>query len=153
MHLPEQWLDDGRLDISDLEIILEEKSQIIKKIGILEFIESDVDINDVGGLENLKKWLNKRNKSWLDSAKNYCLPSPKGVLITGVPGCGKSLVAKSISSVWQLPLLRLDVSRIFSGIVGSYEENMRRAIKVAEALSPSIMWIDEIEKGFGGVGF
>lgn len=145
-------VDDGRLDISDLDIILEEKSQIIKKIGILEFIESDVDINDVGGLENLKKWLNKRDKSWLDSAKKYCLPSPKGVLITGVPGCGKSLVAKSISSMWQLPLLRLDVSRIFSGIVGSSEENMRRAIKVAEALSPSILWIDEIEKGFGGIG-
>lgn len=145
-------VDDGRLDISDLEIILEEKSQIIKKIGILEFIKSDVDINDVGGLENLKKWLKKRDKSWMDSAKKYCLPSPKGVLITGVPGCGKSLVAKSISSMWQLPLLRLDVSRIFSGIVGSSEENMRRAIKVAEALSPSILWIDEIEKGFGGVG-
>lgn len=145
-------VDDGCLDISDLEIILEEKSQIIKKIGILEFIESDVRIKDVGGLENLKKWLRKRDKSWLDSAKKYCLPAPKGVLITGVPGCGKSLIAKSISSVWQLPLLRLDVSRIFSGIVGSSEENMRRAIQVAEALSPSILWIDEIEKGFSGVG-
>ncbi|GAB6056537.1 AAA family ATPase [Methanobacterium movens] len=145
-------VDDGRLDINDLRIILDEKQQIIKKIGILEFIESDVNISDVGGLENLKKWLNKRNKSWLDSAKNYGIPSPKGLLITGVPGCGKSLVAKSISSMWQLPLLRLDVSRIFSGIVGSSEENMRKAIKVAEALSPSVLWIDEIEKGFGGIG-
>ena len=145
-------VDDGRLDINDLKIIYDEKSQIIKKIGILEFIESDLQMDDVGGLENLKKWLKKRNKSWLDSAKMYCLPSPKGILITGVPGCGKSLIAKSISSMWQLPLLRLDVSRIFSGIVGSSEENMRRAIKVAEALSPSILWIDEIEKGFSGMG-
>lgn len=145
-------VDDGKLDISDLDIILEEKSQIIKKIGILEFIESDVDIEDVGGLANLKKWLNKSEKLWLDSAKKYCLKSPNGLLITGVPGCGKSLVAKSISNMWQLPLLRLDVSRIFSGIIGSSEENMRKAIKVAEALSPSILWVDEIEKGFGGVG-
>ena len=141
-------VDDGCLDISDLEIILEEKSQIIKKIGILEFIESDVRIKDVGGLENLKKWLRKRDKSWLDSAKKYCLPAPKGVLITGVPGCGKSLIAKSISSVWQLPLLRLDVSRIFSGIVGSSEENMRRAIQVAEALSEPLI-SDSLEKHEG----
>lgn len=145
-------VDDGRLDINDVKVILEEKSQIIKKIGILEFIDSEINIEDIGGLENLKRWLIKRDKSWLDSAKRYCIPSPKGVLITGVPGCGKSLVAKAISSMWQLPLLRLDVSRIFSGLIGSSEENMRRAIRVAEAISPCILWIDEIEKGFSGMG-
>jgi SpoVK/Ycf46/Vps4 family AAA+-type ATPase len=106
----------------------------------------------VGGLENLKNWLKKSENLWLDSAQKYCLQSPNGLLITGVPGCGKSLIAKSISTMWQLPLLRLDVSRIFSGIIGSSEENMRKAIKVAEALSPSVLWVDEIEKGFGGVG-
>lgn len=142
----------GRLDISDLEVILEEKRQIIKKTEILEFVKSDLNIDDVGGLENLKRWLKKRNNSWLDSAQRYNLPAPKGVLITGVPGCGKSLTAKCVSSMWQLPLLRLDVGKIFSGVVGSSEENMRTAIKTAEAIAPSILWIDEIEKGFGGTG-
>ena len=144
-------VEDGKLDIHDVEVILEEKEQIIKKTGILEFITSDLKIEDVGGLENLKRWLAKRNNSWLDSARKYGLPAPKGVLITGVPGCGKSLISKSISSMWQLPLLRLDMGKIFSGIVGSSEENMRKAIKTAEAISPSILWIDEIEKGFSGI--
>lgn len=143
---------DGSLDANDIELILDEKCQVIKKTGILEFIKSDLNIDDVGGLQNLKRWLMKRNKSWLDSAKKYGLPAPKGVLITGVPGCGKSLIAKSISAMWQLPLLRLDMGRIFSGIVGSSEENMRKAIKTAEAVSPSILWIDEIEKGLSGQG-
>lgn len=143
---------DGNLDINDIEIILEEKRQIIKKTEILEFIKSDLKMEDVGGLENLKRWLKKRDKSWLDSAKRYCIPPPKGVLITGVPGCGKSLTAKAIGAMWQLPLLRLDIGRIFSGIVGSSEENMRKSIKTAEAISPCILWIDEIEKGFSGTG-
>lgn len=144
-------VEDGRLDINDLEVILDEKRQVIKKTEILEFIKSDLSMEDVGGLENLKRWLQKRNKSWMDSAKVYNLPSPKGVLITGVPGCGKSLTAKAISAMWQLPLLRLDMGKIFSGIVGSSEENMRKAIKTAEAVSPSILWVDEIEKGFSGI--
>jgi SpoVK/Ycf46/Vps4 family AAA+-type ATPase len=144
-------VEDGRLDIHDVEVIIEEKRQIIKKSGILEFIKSDLKIEDVGGLENLKRWLKKRDKSWLDSAQKYGLPAPKGVLITGVPGCGKSLIAKSISAMWQLPLLRLDMGKIFSGIVGSSEENMRKAIQTVEAISPSILWIDEIEKGFSGL--
>ncbi len=145
-------VQDGRLDIADLEVIFEEKRQVIKKTEILEFVKSDLDMEDVGGLENLKRWLEKRNNSWLDSAQRYGLPAPKGALITGVPGCGKSLTAKCMSSMWQLPLLRLDVGKIFSGIVGSSEENIRTAIKTAEAISPSILWIDEIEKGFGGAG-
>ncbi|GMB09377.1 AAA family ATPase [Thermolongibacillus altinsuensis] len=144
-------VQDGRLDRNDVEVILEEKRQIIKKSEILEFIKSDLNIEDVGGLENLKRWLKKRNKSWLDSAKRYGLPAPKGVLITGVPGCGKSLIAKAISAMWKLPLLRLDLGKIFSGIVGSSEENMRKAIKTVEAISPAILWIDEIEKGFSGL--
>lgn len=144
-------VEKGRLDVQSVELILEEKRQIIKKMEILEFIPSNYKMDDdVGGLENLKRWLRKRNKSWIDSAiKRYGLESPKGVLIAGVPGCGKSLIAKAISAMWQLPLLRLDVGRIFSGLVGSSEENMRRAIKTAEAIAPSILWIDEIEKGFG----
>jgi SpoVK/Ycf46/Vps4 family AAA+-type ATPase len=144
-------VEDGRLDITALDVILEEKQQTIRKSGILEFIKSDLKIDDVGGLQNLKRWLTKRNKSWLDSAARYNLPAPKGVLITGVPGCGKSLVAKAISAMWQVPLLRLDIGKIFSGIVGSSEENMRRAIQTAEAIAPCVLWIDEVEKGFGSV--
>lgn len=141
----------GQLTAKELDIILEEKCQVIKKTGILEFINTTVNIDDVGGLENMKKWLSKRNNSWLGTAqKDYNLPAPKGVLITGVAGCGKSMTAKAMSAMWQLPLLRLDVGKIFSGLVGSSEENMRKAIQTAEAVAPSILWIDEIEKGFGG---
>ncbi len=143
----------GQLTVKELDVILDEKCQVIKKTGILEFIKSNFNMDDVGGLENLKKWLVKRNNSWLGKAqKDYNLPSPKGILITGVPGCGKSLTAKAMSALWQLPLLRLDVGKIFSGLVGSSEENMRKAIQTAEAVSPSILWIDEIEKGFGNAG-
>ena len=143
----------GQLTEKELDVILDEKCQVIKKTGILEFIKTDFNMNDVGGLENMKKWLIKRNNSWLGKAqKDYNLPAPKGILITGVPGCGKSLTAKAMSAMWQLPLLRLDVGKIFSGLVGSSEENMRKAIQTAEAVAPSILWIDEIEKGFGGGG-
>ncbi|MBR5508722.1 MAG: AAA family ATPase [Lachnospiraceae bacterium] len=142
----------GCLDKESLKIIFEEKNQVIKKTGILEFIQSDLGVEDIGGLENLKKWLQKRNNSWSSSAKKYNIPSPKGVLITGVPGCGKSLTAKAMSAMWTLPLLKLDLGKIFSGIVGSSEENMRRALKTAEAVAPSILWVDEIEKGLSGVG-
>ena len=144
-------VNDGKIDVSDLKIIMNEKMQVIKKTGILEFVQSDLSIDDIGGLDNLKSWLKKRNNSWSENAKKYCLPAPKGVLITGVPGCGKSLTAKAMSAIWQLPLLRLDLSKIFSGLVGSSEENMRRAISTAEAVSPSILWVDEIEKGLSGV--
>ena len=145
-------VNDGKIDGKDLSVILAEKMQVIKKTGILEFINTDIKISDVGGLENLKNWLNKRNNSWSESAKKYCLPAPKGVLITGVPGCGKSLTAKAMSAAWQLPLLKLDFGKIFSGLVGSSEENMRKAIKTAEAVAPSILWVDEIEKSLSGMG-
>jgi len=143
---------DARLDREDIETIYEEKRQIVKKTGILEFIKSDVDIADVGGLENLKRWLKKRDKSWLADAKKYGVPPPKGVLITGVPGCGKSLLAKAIGSAWQLPLLRLDVGRVFGMYIGMSEENLRSALRTAEAVAPSILWVDEIEKGFSQSG-
>ena len=132
-------VNDGCIDERDLSVILEQKIQVIRKTGILDYINTNIQISDVGGLENLKNWLNKRNNSWSESAKKYCLPAPKGVLITGVPGCGKSLTAKAMSAAWQLPLLKLDFGKIFSGIVGSSEENMRKAIKTAEAVSPSIL--------------
>lgn len=140
------------LNEKSIQRVFEEKNQVIKKNGILEFIESSLTADDIGGLENLKKWLIKRRGSWLDLGKEYNLPAPKGVLITGVPGCGKSLTAKAMSTIWQLPLLKLDMGRIYSGVVGSSEQNMRRALETAEAVSPSILWIDEIEKGLAGNG-
>ena len=145
-------VNDGKINVKDLPIILEEKVQVIKKTGILEFIKSDYTIKDIGGLDNLKSWLLKRNNSWSEQAKRYCIPAPKGVLVTGVPGCGKSLTAKAMSTIWQLPLLKLDFGKVFSGLVGSSEENMRRALATAEAVAPSILWIDEIEKGLSGLG-
>ncbi len=142
---------DGKMDINDLEVITEEKQQIIKKNGVLELVSNNLDLSEVGGLGNLKKWLSKREKAWLNPSKEYNLPYPKGVLITGVPGCGKSLIAKAISASWKSTLLKFDIGRTFSSFVGSSEENMREAIKTAEAVSPCILWIDEIEKGFSGL--
>ncbi len=143
---------DGVLDASDIALVQDEKRQTIRKSGLLEYIPSTSSIADVGGLENLKRWLAKRNNAWLADAAEWAVPAPKGILITGIPGCGKSLTAKCVSSLWGLPLLRLDIGKVFSGLVGSSEQNMRGALKLAEAVSPSILWIDEIEKGFGSSG-
>ncbi|HUN68629.1 MAG TPA: AAA family ATPase [Burkholderiales bacterium] len=143
---------DARLDPGDIETVYEEKRQIVRKTGIVEFVKSDAEVADVGGLENLKRWLKKRDKSWLEPAQRYGVPAPKGVLLTGVPGCGKSLIAKAIGSAWQLPLLRLDVGRVFGMYIGMSEENIRSALRTAEAVAPSILWVDEIEKGFAKSG-
>lgn len=143
-------VDQGVLTNDDVRVILEEKRQTIRKSGLLEFVPADVNLDDVGGLQNLKRWLDKRNNSWMAEAKEYGLPSPKGVLMTGVPGCGKSLTAKAIASAWGLPLLRLDIGKVFAGLVGSSEQNMRNAIRSAEATAPCVLWIDEVEKGFSG---
>jgi SpoVK/Ycf46/Vps4 family AAA+-type ATPase len=141
-------VNDGRLSADDIGIVLDEKRQVVRKSGVLEFVKSDLDLDDVGGLNNLKRWLSRRDGSWLGDARDYGLPAPKGVLITGVPGCGKSLTAKATAASWGLPLLRLDIGRIFSGLVGSSEQNLRTAIATAEAVAPCILWVDEIEKGF-----
>jgi ATP-dependent 26S proteasome regulatory subunit len=142
---------DRKLDIEDLDTILHEKEQIIKKSGILEFYSSPEDFESIGGLEVLKDWFNKRKDAFTERAHQFGLPAPKGILLTGVPGCGKSLCAKALAAEWDKPLLRLDVGRIFGGLVGQSEENMRIAIKVAESVAPAILWIDEIEKGFAGM--
>ncbi len=143
-------VNDGELSGDDVEVILEEKRQTIRKSGVLEFVRAEGSLDGVGGLENLKRWLKKRDDAWLDAAKAWGLPEPKGVLITGVPGCGKSLTAKCVAGAWGLPLLRLDVGRVFAGLVGSSEQNMRSAIRTAEAIAPCVLWVDEIEKGFAG---
>lgn len=139
---------DGTLTAADVSVVAEEKGQIIRKSGVLELVSSTVKLEDIGGLGNLKTWLTKRNGSWLAEARSYGLPAPKGVLMTGVPGCGKSLTAKAMSSAWGLPLIGLDIGRVFGGLVGASEQNMRTAIRTAEAVAPCVLWIDEIEKGF-----
>ena len=128
-----------------------EKEQIIKKSGILDYFPKNESLKDVGGMEVLKDWLFKRQKAYEKKARDFGLQEPKGLLLLGVPGCGKSLTAKSIASFWNMPLLRLDIGKVYQGLVGSSEDNIRKAIATAEAVAPCVLWIDEIEKGLSGV--
>ena len=129
-----------------------EKEQIIRKSGILDYFPKNENLKDVGGMDVLKDWLFKRQKAYEKKARDFGLQKPKGLLLLGVPGCGKSLTAKTIASFWNMPLLRLDIGKVFQGLVGSSEDNIRKAITTAEAVAPSILWIDEIEKGLSGLG-
>lgn len=141
---------DGRLSADDVSIVYSEKQQIIKKSGLLEYCEPQEDFSQVAGLDNLKQWLIKRRIAFSERASRFGLPSPRGVMLLGVQGCGKSLCAKAVASLWNLPLLRFDVGRMFSSLVGSSEENIRRAIQTAESVAPVILWIDEIDKALAG---
>lgn len=141
----------GKLTGDEVDIVLSEKKQLIRRNGILEYIEEDATINSVGGLEELKKWLTQRSDAFTEKAREYGLPQPKGMLILGVPGCGKSLIAKTTSRLWGLPLLRLDMGRVYDGsTVGRSEANLRSALKTAESISPAILFIDELDKAFAG---
>ncbi|HET6247479.1 MAG TPA: AAA family ATPase [Tepidisphaeraceae bacterium] len=141
---------DGTLDADDVSIVFSEKQQIIKKSGLLEYFATDEAFSSVAGLEHLKQWLVKRSTAFTERAADFGLPSPRGIMLLGVQGCGKSLCAKAVSSLWKLPLLRLDVGRMFGSLVGSSEENIRRAILTAESVAPAILWVDEIDKAFSG---
>lgn len=127
-----------------------EKQQIIKKNGLLEYYAAAETFDVVGGLDILKEWVRKRGKAFTPEARAFGLPAPKGMLLLGVQGCGKSLCAKAVSTLWQVPLLRFDVGRVFGSLVGSSEENIRRAIAVAESIAPAVLWVDEIDKAFAG---
>jgi len=140
----------GKISKIDLKDIIEEKKQVIARSEILEFFESNSNQNDIGGLSILKNWLKQRYQAFSNEAREYGLPLPKGVLLVGPQGTGKSLTAKAIAQSWSMPLLKLDVGRLFSGLVGSSEARTRETITRAEAMSPCILWIDEIDKGFGG---
>ena len=141
----------GRLTETEVDIVLSEKKQLIRRNGILEYIEEDETIDSVGGLEELKRWLKQRSNAFTERAREYGLPQPKGMLILGVPGCGKSLIAKTTSRLWSLPLLRLDMGRVYDGsMVGRSEANLRNALKTAESISPAILFIDELDKSFAG---
>jgi len=143
----------NRLTGEEVEIILSEKKQLIRRNGILEYIEDDGTLASVGGLEELKHWLTQRSNAFTERARGYGLPQPKGMLILGVPGCGKSLIAKTTARLWGLPLLRLDMGRVYDGsTVGKSEANLRAALKTAESISPAILFIDELDKAFGGAG-
>lgn len=148
------YQDGGRIDKEDRQLILKEKEQLIKKAGMLELINFTETVDDIGGLEHLKAWLTRKARilADLDSAIKFGVDIPKGVMIVGMPGCGKSLTAKATASLFEIPLVRLDVGRLLGKYVGESEENMRKALSLSEAISPCVLWIDEIEKAFAGVG-
>lgn len=131
-------------------VISREKAHALKQGGLLEVIEGCPSLDVIGGLDVLKGWLIQRKDAFSDRARAYGLPSPKGLLILGIPGTGKSLTAKATASVFGLPLLRLDAGRIFAGLVGQSEANLRSALQTAEAISPCVLWLDELEKAFAG---
>lgn len=139
-------------DEGDLPLVVAEKKKLIRKSGLLEYYDFSESIDSVGGLDKLKNWLKQRGMAFTQKARDFGLPEPKGMLLLGVQGCGKSLAAKATSSLWRLPLLKLDMGKIFDAYLGSSEKNIREAIKTAEALSPNILWLDEIDKAFSGMG-
>lgn len=135
-----------------IDYLISEKEHIIRKEGLLEYYRANESLHDVGGLSNLKDWLNIRANSFSQEAIDYGIDIPKGVLLLGLPGCGKSLTAKSIANTWKFPLLRFDLGKVFGGIVGQSEHNMRHALDLATTIAPCVLWIDEIEKGLSGLG-
>jgi len=143
-------IKDGGLSGNSVDEVFAEKQQIIRKSGLLEYYQSQESFANVGGMPILKDWLTKRAVAFTPEAQTFGLPAPKGILMLGVQGCGKSLCAKAVARQWRLPLLRFDMGRMFGSLVGSSEENVRRAISVAESVAPTILWVDEIDKAFAG---
>ncbi len=142
--------DHGELRLEDRTLILAEKQQSIRQTEILDFFPDTTGIEDIGGLDNLKEWLLRRGNAFTDRARQYGLPYPRGLMLVGIQGTGKSLTAKAIAHHWSLPLLRLDVGRLFAGLVGESEARTRQMTQLAEALAPCVLWVDEIDKAFSG---
>jgi AAA+ superfamily predicted ATPase len=136
---------------ADLNLVVEEKKHVLRTTDVLEFHELGERLDDVGGLGELKRWLGNRSRAFGEEARAFGLPAPKGLLLLGVQGCGKSLSAKAVAELWKFPLLRLDLGAVFAGAGGSPEAAIRQAIKVSESLAPVVLWVDEIEKGFSQV--
>ena len=145
-------VQSGRIDAAAIPLVLEEKEQTVRKSTVLDYVRWDQGFEVVGGLDLLKAFLAARRDAFSDEARAFGLPSPRGVCLIGVQGCGKSLAAKSIARFYRVPLLRFDVGRVFAGIVGRSEENVRAALKLAESLAPCVLWIDELEKSLAGSG-
>ncbi|WP_028330195.1 AAA family ATPase [Brachyspira alvinipulli] len=141
----------GKLTEEEIPIIISEKETIIKNSGHLEYYHHNETLDDIGGLDVLKNWLRRRGRAFEQGAKDYGLETPRGILLLGIPGTGKSLCAKAVGAAWQFPIIKLDMGKVFAGHVGESESNIRKALKIAEAVSPSILWIDEIEKGLSGM--
>ena len=139
------------LDSSAVQLVLAEKERVVKESRSLQIYSTPENFGDIGGLDQLKAWLRQRGAGFSIRAKDFGLPAPKGLLLVGVPGCGKSLAAKAIAAEWHQPLLRLDAGALFSSTIGSSEQNLREALSIAEAMAPAVLWIDEIEKAFAGV--
>jgi len=146
------YIENESLTCSEVPLVIMEKENVIKKSGYLEYYHPKEEMKDVGGLNNLKDWLTKRGRGFEKGASEFGLTYPRGILLLGIPGTGKSLTAKAIGNLWHFPLLRLDMGKIFGGIVGQSESNIRGALNIAEAIAPSILWIDEIEKAMSGIG-
>jgi SpoVK/Ycf46/Vps4 family AAA+-type ATPase len=131
--------------------LFDEKRGVVRKEGILEYVQSDVNLDDIGGLANLKDWLRLRQQQFSTEAQNYGLDLPRGLLLTGISGCGKSFAAKAIAATWRMPLVHLDMNRIYAGVAGTPERTLERAMRTAEAIAPVVLWIDEIETAIVGV--
>ena len=134
----------------NIPIIRHQKEQAIRKSEVLEFVSSDDNLDTVGGMDNMKLWIKKRSRAFSDEAKEFGLPWPKGIMVVGPPGVGKSLSAKAVANFLGLPLLRLDIGRVFGSLVGQSEERIRNALSIAEAVSPVVLQIDELEKNLAG---
>jgi AAA+ superfamily predicted ATPase len=145
------YIENGKLTSEEVPLIIKEKENIIRKSGFLEYYDLKESMDDVGGLDNLKDWLKKRSRAFVPGAADFGLTYPRGILLLGLPGTGKSLTAKAVGSLLRFPLLRLDMGKVFQGYVGESEKNIRGSLKIAEAIAPSILWIDEIEKGMSGL--
>ena len=143
-------IEDNTLDASDIERVVEAKKNIISQEGVLEYYPVDDNMSEVAGLDNLKGWLEKRKNILMkpEQAKQYGLEFPKGILLLGIPGTGKSLSAKAVSKSWSMPLLKMDTGSLYNKFIGETEKNFKKATDVAERMSPVILWIDEIEKAF-----
>ncbi len=139
---------DQRFDTSDINHILSQKRQYLQGEGLLEYVEAPTDIAEIGGMPNLKRWLAQRQNALSEDAAQFGLPPPRGVLMLGVQGAGKSLSAKAVATAWGRPLLRMDPGNLFDRFIGESERRLRDALRQAEIMAPVILWIDEIEKGF-----
>ena len=144
--------DKTALMEQDVDLILEEKHQIISKSGVLEFIPLEISIDNLGGMDNLKSWLKRRQTIFTQEARDFGLQFPKGIMVMGISGCGKSILVKACASFWNIPLIRLEMGRVYDETLGTPEASLRLAIKIAEACSPCVLWVDEIEAGIANAG-
>ncbi len=142
-------LDDGKLCPEDVKRVLQRKVQVLREEGLLDYIPPEMNPSQLGGFKGLKKWLSRAKVGFSPQAKAFNLPPPRGILIVGIQGCGKSLAAKTVAREWQMPLLKLDAGRLYDKFIGESEKNFRRAVTLAETMAPAVLWIDEIEKSMG----